>query len=581
MDVYKKLVLTVVFVVSWIIFFRSPAPVSAQNFCTAACNQTSVSCTNQTATICEQRPDPCAVCLARDAFENCTQCLPGNVAVNCRTTTSCVNTVCCTVCSCSDCGGTCGSGTSGTIGDGACTTTCIPAGCAPGGPYPCDCTTSCPSAGDTGGGGGGGGGGPTCTEGGPYYGGWTSCSGSPATKTRAVNYDCQTGSIQTASCVGNIQARAAVVSSADTSCTAINASSIGVSGAIHGFTPSSASQPAPQTQTGNTFVTFSTVVGGTYILSPTISAGYSPARACWTRTANVPTSGEGFTTTLSVPTDGELLTWNVGYTAGLPWVQTQEGNVYAAGTLTSYVADLASPRSLILDGSGGYPGVAIYGTSYDFDVSGLAKGESYVSSTDWLVNETHIPVVNYYEYFRIKLGGPITPSTVQEMGSPQESMSKPPSRTTPYYVVGDMTTSGDWVVGEGETVIFIVTGNLTLGGKVNITGSGFVSFIVSGNITVSPSVGVPYTSSTPAIEGIYVTSPTGSFQTGTSTVVGKERLVAKGIFVAGGFLLQRDLDSVDANPTTSSELFIYNPRLLFSMPDSLRYVPITWEEVAP
>jgi len=193
-----------------------------------------------------------------------------------------------------------------------------------------------------------------------------------------------------------------------------------------------------------------------------------------------------------------------------------------------------------------------------------------------LVNET-FSGVNYYELFWRRLGGGTTADSFADLGA----VAKPASRTTPYYVVGDMTTTGDWNIPNGETVIFIVNGNLTLGGKVTLTGSGFASFIVNGNITVSSSVGGLYTSSTPVIEGIYITSPTGTFKTGTSSVVGKERLVAKGIFVGGGFLLQRDLDSVDANPTTSSELFIYNPRLLFSMPDSMRDVPITWAEVAP
>lgn len=68
---------------------------------------------------------------------------------------------------------------------------------------------------------------------------------------------------------------------------------------------------------------------------------------------------------------------------------------------------------------------------------------------------------------------------------------------------------------------------------------------------------------------------------GAITVAGRERFVGQGMFVAGGFLLQRDLDSVNANTTTAAELFLYNPRLLFSMPDSMRDVPITWEEVAP
>ncbi|MEK7543678.1 MAG: hypothetical protein AAB557_02325 [Patescibacteria group bacterium] len=85
----------------------------------------------------------------------------------------------------------------------------------------------------------------------------------------------------------------------------------------------------------------------------------------------------------------------------------------------------------------------------------------------------------------------------------------------------------------------------------------------------------------------------------------EERLVGQGIFVAGSFLLQRDLESITQNDTTAAELFLYNPRLLIAMPDSpstlssirarslrtmaprfrsglrMRDVPITWPAFVP
>lgn len=412
---------------------------------------------------------------------------------------------------------------------------------------------------------------PVCSP--DLWGVWGSCSGSPATKSRTNGC----GNPQSTPCTGSIQARAVVVSATDTSCPTVQASTTGVPSAVHQFTPLSASQPAPQTQSGASYVTFGGVVGGTYTIAPTVPAGYVLTTACWSRTLNALTSGQGLTASLSVPVDSETLTWDLGYTLGTPWVQTGTGDVFAAGALTSSISSLTSPRSFNLDGTGGSPGMVTYGTSYDFDSDPILKGENYVSSKNWLMSEIHTPVINYYDYFRIKLGGafPVYPT------NPAIPVLKPPSQLAPYFVSGDMTTSGDWVVADGETIIFIVDGNLTLNGKVNLTGSGFIAFIVNGNITVSSSVGGLYTSNTPVIEGIYVTSPTGSFQTGTSSVVGKERLVGQGMFVAGSFLLQRDLDGISQNTTTSSELFLYNPRLFFSMPDSMRDVPITWEEVAP
>ena len=109
-----------------------------------------------------------------------------------------------------------------------------------------------------------------------------------------------------------------------------------------------------------------------------------------------------------------------------------------------------------------------------------------------------------------------------------------------------------------------------------------MGFIVNGNITVAPPVGTdcnPTCGVTPALEGVYIAK--GTFATGASTDPTAERFVGEGVFVAGNFSLQRDLDSVGQNTTTASELFFYNPQLLLTMPDAMKDVPVTWQEVAP
>ncbi len=397
---------------------------------------------------------------------------------------------------------------------------------------------------------------------------WGDCAGSPAVKWR-VN---QCGTLQNQYCKGNIQSRAVVVNRSDISCTAVNGSATGLDVAIHQFTPGSASNPVPQTQNGANYVTFSNIYGGTYTQSPIVPANYVLVNACWAKSLNTPHNGTGMSTTLSAPTDADTLTWNLGYVLGTPWAQTQAGNVYAAGDIKSHVPSGITPRAFNLDGTGGYPGLVTYGTDYDFDANAASKGEALVSSTKWLANQTHASM-DYYQYFYHKLGAPTTQNY-----DPAVQGGAKPADSGVYYVNGNMATSGDWSVGAGESIIFLVNGNLAINGKINLTSTSFIAFIVSGNITVDSGVGVPYSSTTPVIEGIYVTSPTGTFATGTSTV-GIEKLVAKGMFIAGSFLLQRD--NGDNNTQAPSELFIYNPQLWFTMPESMKDMPITWQEVAP
>ncbi len=79
---------------------------------------------------------------------------------------------------------------------------------------------------------------------------------------------------------GTIQARAMWVSGADTSCIAVHASTTGVGGTVLQFTPSSASQPAPQTQSGSSYVIFSSIISGLYTINSQTPAQYVFARAC-------------------------------------------------------------------------------------------------------------------------------------------------------------------------------------------------------------------------------------------------------------------------------------------------------------
>ena len=406
----------------------------------------------------------------------------------------------------------------------------------------------------------------------------------------------QCGPIQTAYCSGTIRARAVKVDKSDTSCAAIQASTTYVGGTTFFTTPSSAQQLYPTAQAGSAYVSWASALGGNYTLAQIPMPNYIPQRACWTKTPTppnpYPATGEGFSTTLSIPSDGETLTWDVGYTYGNPWVQVQGADAYAAGSVTSYIASGVIPREFNLDGGGGYPGVVKYGVGYHFDSLGGIDNQ-LVSSRDWLANQTNASQ-SYFDVLYQRFGSPKTENTTDAVGSPitKSAMTKPAGGT--YYLKGAVTTSsGAWSVGATDKIVVMVDestpgagdASLTLSGPITIAPGGFLAFIVNGNISVAPAVGVDCApspgvcGSTPVLEGVYVAD--GTFQTGTSSVSTAERLVAKGMFIAGDFLLQRDLDSVGQNINYAAELFLYNPQLLFTMPEAMKDLPITWEEVAP
>jgi hypothetical protein len=233
-----------------------------------------------------------------------------------------------------------------------------------------------------------------------------------------------------------------------------------------------------------------------------------------------------------------------------------------------------------LDGTtGGYPGVATYGTDCNFDSSSaVCAGKTWVSSKNWLVKDT-APDTDFYQLMYRQFGG--APATADYTNP--SPLSQPPYKADmniPYYVTGNMTTNGNWSIADGKKLIFIVNGNLTIGEKINLVGSGFAAFIVNGNITVASTVGVPYTSDAPVVEGIYITAPSKSFITNTGSAPATARFVGRGMFVAGDFTLGRDVGDA-GNTTDASELFIYNPQLLLTMPEAMKKLSVSWQEVAP
>lgn len=368
---------------------------------------------------------------------------------------------------------------------------------------------------------------------------------------------------------GTIQARAVSVDPTNTTCATIRAGGTGgIDGSKFLFSAGSPSHPTPTPlqQAGSTYVWFNNAAsGGPYTIyaTPSPAPAYVPARYCWqlTQGVNPPTTGETQSANL---TSGETLTWDIGFTRPGPWSQAAGGDVYASGTLQSFVPVGASPRAFILDGAGTTsPGVATYGTNYDFD-DAAGQGETWVSSKNWLVHEPGLTATDYYQLMFQQFGGE---PAVWDYDHPVSPITKPASRSTPYYVKGDMTTSGSWSVGAGQTIIFIVDGALTINGTVTVAPGGFAAFIVNGNITILSSVAT--------IQGIYITSPAGTFATGASAT----QFFGTGTFVAGNFSLQRNVDTL--NPTTSSEVFTYNPQLLITMPEAMKKLSVSWQEVAP
>ncbi len=266
-------------------------------------------------------------------------------------------------------------------------------------------------------------------------------------------------------------------------------------------------------------------------------------------------------------TDGSTCTdtSNVNVVAGSAWWQVNGGDVI---TNNNIMSTLPGGFKFILDGSGGFPGNAIYGGT-----TNLTK--TTVSSTGWLGNTPYQGRNYNFDYFNSIASTDIVWNTLVGPVAPDLNSGGNISPDGYYYYktssAGGLTINA--LALSRKVVVFVSpTGglgeDLNISGNITITnpGTGFFMAVVSGDTVISPTV--------TNIEGLYETD--GTFDTGT----GINPLTVEGSVIAWGTVnLQRDLGA--ANDTTPAETFKFDPSLSVLFPRSLIRDSVSWQEVIP
>ncbi len=360
---------------------------------------------------------------------------------------------------------------------------------------------------------------------------------------------------------GTITAVARLVTSTTPSCADVAAGSL-----LDGINISMISSiglplvPASQIQSGGPVSWGSVPAGYTFLTMGSHPAGdYSPVATCY----NFASDATLLTGSAAVLPASDTLNFFIGFTVRGPWVQTVEGDVYSGTTITTSIPGSVVPQTFTRPGAGGSEGVVTAGTTMTIS-----------PSPSWAVTGEPYIMQNLYAtyYPRLKAGG-TEALTSQSITSLANSGTED---TTVYTATGSVTVDAPITIPAGDKVIVLIDGTLTINNTVQLGSvDSFVAFIVNGNITVDPVVSG--TEASPALNGVYIAGNGGTaiFNTGT----GANRLVGKGMFIADTFTLARDVGA--SNTTTPSELFIFDPALLFSMPNVMNDLPYTWQEVAP
>ncbi|MCL5411887.1 MAG: hypothetical protein M1150_04120 [Patescibacteria group bacterium] len=143
-----------------------------------------------------------------------------------------------------------------------------------------------------------------------------------------------------------------------------------------------------------------------------------------------------------------------------------------------------------------------------------------------------------------------------------------------YYASGNLTIDQDWNLASGMIATIFVNGDLEIDNKIIVPVTSNITFIVKGNVNISGAL-VDTNPANPTIEGIFLSD--GSINTNFNANPSSNRLVAQGIFAAGGgFNLTRN-----SNGSVPSEQFTYRPDLLINIPDFLKKSAYSWQEISP
>ncbi|MBI4058706.1 hypothetical protein HY404_00545 [Candidatus Microgenomates bacterium] len=257
-----------------------------------------------------------------------------------------------------------------------------------------------------------------------------------------------------------------------------------------------------------------------------------------------------------------------------PWWQGKDADFWSNGDISSA---LPSGKKLIEDGTGGFPGIAVYSGNSSF-------GSGSVSSKGWIGKSFYKGKFFNYNWF-----APLAPPAVftdsgsiindGEISGGNLISGYESGGYVWHYRNGDLNINSTVNLNDRK-VILLVNGNLTIGGKINLNkGTGFFMAIVSGNINIDPSVSHP---NQPALEGLFITN--GTISTGHNPS-GDDQLYVRGSLIAwAGINFQRDLDPTrqnGKNDTKPAEYIEYAPDLIFTFPRDLSRHSRLWQEVAP
>ncbi len=265
--------------------------------------------------------------------------------------------------------------------------------------------------------------------------------------------------------------------------------------------------------------------------------------------------------------------------SSLAWWQGKDTDIIANDSIRSYVP---SGLKLILNGDGGYPGVAVYGNGKSLTLPIIGAGLSF---TNWKAQtDTNLSSYRFASFSKKTTSVVFNPCPSNLSSIAGSHTNADPQGYVWYKCQGtdlNLATTGTANITDNKIVIMVEGGNVNIKTKINLTkGVGFFGVFTTGDINISKTVGGSGIGIYD-LEGIYFADGTVNTASDNVAPTVTTSLKFRGSVVGmGGVSLQRDLGSV-ANKISPAEFFEYAPDQLFLLPSAFSTKKTQWQEVAP
>lgn len=387
-----------------------------------------------------------------------------------------------------------------------------------------------------------------CSEGGPYYGAWSACSGVTHTRNRSVTYDCAVATTQTESCTGWISGTffdASELSTcpADPQTLPANLKIIGGTTDIRSATY----------QYGQVYTGADGMYNGSNIPSPdTYNLTVNPGSAQFVTTPKFACQGS----TATYTTQGESLKRDFGFWKVYGgWFQGVGGDVYGGAGISDNIPGgvPAAQRYLILRDANSQDGL-VYHKSGTIDL-GTFPGLT-VSVSGWNATSGFSGDRQDYGYWVSKMG--IYAKTAWG-GSGKPAYAPGTNGFQIYTYSGTATINFSPAV--GEKMIFLINGDVNVTGNVTVPktpGSpSFLAVIAKGTINFDKAMA--------SAQGLWVGNAINvqSWNNGADS-----QFLGEGSFVGwNSVVLSRDRGAL--NNSGPAEKFTFRPDLIINAPEPM------------